>query len=53
MEPAIATGRIPADSAKDINIYLDKLKSHVRPDNNYQEWQKNILHLSWYNIEDF
>ena len=46
MEPAIATGRIPADSAKDINIYLDKLKSHVRPDNNYQEWQKNILHLS-------
>jgi hypothetical protein len=46
MEPAIATGRIPADSARDISIYLDKLKGYIRPENNYQEWQKQILHLS-------
>ena len=46
MEPAIATGRIPADSAKDIAIYLDKLKDYIRPENNYQEWQKQVLHLS-------
>lgn len=46
MEPAIATGRIPADSAKDISIYLDKLKGYIRPENNYQEWQKQVLHLS-------
>ncbi len=46
MEPAIATGRISADSAKDIKTYLDKLKDFIRPENNYQEWQKHVLHLS-------
>jgi len=46
MEPAIATGRISADSARDIRVYLDKLKDYIRPENNYQEWQKQILHLS-------
>lgn len=45
MEPAIPTGRVSADSADDIRDYLDKLKDYVSPDNQYQSWQKNILHL--------
>lgn len=45
MEPAIATGRISADSPEEITNYLDKLKEYVSPDNQYQSWQKNVLHL--------
>lgn len=45
IEPAIPTGRIPADSADNVGVYLNKLKEYFSPDNQYQEWQKNVLHL--------
>lgn len=44
-EPAIATGRVTADVPSDISNYLDKLKEYVSADNQYQIWQKQVLHL--------
>lgn len=46
LEPAIATGRVPADFPEEIGAYLDKLKAYVNSNDDYQEWHKNVLHLS-------
>jgi hypothetical protein len=45
LEPAIATGRVPVDYPSDITVYLDKLKEYVSADNQYQSWQKHVMHL--------
>ncbi|MBS3915272.1 MAG: hypothetical protein KG003_12305 [Bacteroidetes bacterium] len=44
-QPAIATGRIPADVEQDVGNYLVKLQGYKSFYNNYEEWHKNILHL--------
>src|SRR5690606_34519680 len=43
-EPAIATGRIPAKSLDDIDIYLRKLKMYEQQPDSL--WRKNIIHIS-------
>ena len=45
-EPAIPTGRLSIDKPEELLIYLDKLASYVNSINNYDEWQKRVLHLS-------
>ncbi|MBL7812724.1 MAG: hypothetical protein JNL57_10915 [Bacteroidetes bacterium] len=45
LEPALATGRVPADVPADIGKYLIKLKQYMGLDNQYQDWQKRVLHL--------
>ncbi len=44
LEPAIATGRVPAITNADISNYLDKIKEYETTPS--QLWQKNILHLA-------
>jgi hypothetical protein len=44
-EPAVPTGRIPANSPIDVAAYLDKVKEmETKPYNDL--WRKNIIHLS-------
>ncbi len=45
-EPAIPTGRISVDKPEEITDYLNKVKDYVQSINNYDEWQKHVLHLS-------
>lgn len=45
-EPAIPTGRIPADVEEDVGVYRTKLEGYLNAYNNYEEWQKTVLHLS-------
>ncbi len=44
LEPALATGRIPCRSNRQILDYLDKVKLHERSGN--EDWRKNVLHLA-------
>ncbi len=46
LEPAIPTGRISVDSAGQIMDYVLKLRKYLDPDNQYRDWQKNVLHLA-------
>ena len=43
--PALATGRVPAEKMLDVSNYLDKVKAYRSPVNQYQDWQKQVLHL--------
>jgi len=45
LEPAIATGRIPASTPQEVINYLNKVKAH-EAFNNDALWKKQILHLS-------
>lgn len=44
LEPAIATGRIPCRTNKQVIDYLEKVKLHETPKN--EPWQKQVLHLA-------
>ena len=43
-EPAIPTGRIPATSPEDVDVYLNKLKIYEQQPDSL--WRKNIIHVS-------
>lgn len=43
--PALATGRVSAERMLDVANYLDKLKAYRSPANQYQDWQKQVMHL--------
>jgi len=45
-EPAIPTGRIPANTPADVGRYLEKLRSYLNTYDDYAPWHKNVLHLS-------
>lgn len=45
-EPAIPTGRIPANTPADVGKYLEKLRSYLNTYDDYAPWHKNVLHLS-------
>ncbi|MCC7298443.1 MAG: hypothetical protein IT244_08930 [Bacteroidia bacterium] len=45
-EPAIPTGRIPANTSDEIGHYLFKLRGYLNTYSTYDPWQKDVLHLS-------
>ena len=46
IEPAIATGRIPASSNVEVDNYLDKLIYYETNSDSIQIWRKQVMHLS-------
>jgi hypothetical protein len=44
LEPAVATGRIPARTNEQVINYLEKVKIHEKPTS--EIWNKNVLHLA-------
>ena len=45
LEPALATGRLPASNPQQVFNYLEKVKEHEAFKND-DLWKKNVLHLS-------
>lgn len=45
LEPAIKVGRLPVDNVGEINDYLNKVLAYESPANQYQDWQKVVMHL--------
>lgn len=43
--PALATGRLAAQSPHHVNLYLNKVIQHHNAQQTPQEWMKNILHF--------
>jgi hypothetical protein len=43
--PALATGRLAAQTPHDVTLYLNKVIQHYNAQKTPQEWMKNILHF--------
>lgn len=45
-QPALATGRLAAQTTDHIDLYLDKVKAYDNARTSPKEWQKQILHFA-------
>ena len=45
-QPALATGRLAAQTTDHIDLYLDKIKAYDNARTTPKEWQKQILHFA-------